>query len=379
MLDLSSQYRYMKRDIDSALKNCLKHQQWILGPEVKKLEESIAQYLRIKFCVGTSSGTESLLIALRALALKRSNQEYFTRAQKIITTPLTFTATGDAILRSGATPVFVDINPKTFNIDPQRILEYLKNNSKNVVGIIPVHLYGRACEMDQILAIAKDFNLFVVEDVAQAFGGTWNGKKLGSLGDLGSFSFFPSKNLGGFGDGGMVATNDPDLAEMVRILTKHGGKDKNNADHIGYNARLDTIQAAILLVKLKYINEFNKKRVAIAKIYQMELADCDGLILPAITPSHVFHQYTLRVVNNKRKHLQEYLAAKGISTMIYYPVLLPKMSLFQKIGEQADALASAEMVSSEILSLPIDPLFSKKEIIHICRSIRTGLKRHNGK
>lgn len=373
MLDLSLEYRHMKKEIDRALKDCLRHQKWILGPEVKKLEEKIAKYLGIDFCVGTSSGTESLVIALRALSLQRFNSEYFTREQKIITTPLTFTATGDAILRSGATPVFVDIAPETFNLDPQKIREYLRKNPDNIVGIVPVHLYGRACEMDQILAIAKEYKLFVIEDVAQAFGGTWKGKKLGSLGDLASFSFFPSKNLGGYGDGGMVAANDPGLAETVRMLTKHGGKDKNNVDHIGYNARLDTIQAAILLIKLKYINEFNKKRVAIAKMYQKELADCAELILPTIAPGHAFHQYTIRVLNNKRKQLQEHLAANGISTMIYYPVLLSKMPLFQKISEPAGTLASAEAASPEILSLPIEPLLQKREVLSICRCIHAGL------
>ena len=287
MLDLQLEYQYMKSDIDTAIKKCLDHQKWILGPEVEELENKIAAYLGVKHCIGASSGTEALVLSLRALAIKLKGQEYFDKTDEIITTPFTFTATGDAILRAGTTPVFVDIDPTTYNIDPANIWKYLTQNSKlqtrnsaNVVGIIPVHLYGQPCNMDEIMKIAKEYNLFVLEDVAQAFGGAWNGstgpalslskgspQKLGSVGTTGAFSFFPSKNLGGFGDGGMVSTNDDELAELMRMLLKHGGKDKYNVDHIGYNARLDTLQAAILLAKFKYIDEFNEKRRRIAEIY----------------------------------------------------------------------------------------------------------------
>ncbi len=246
MLDLKREYAYMKKDIDAAIKRCLDHQRWILGPEVKELEDNVATYLGVRHCVGTSSGTESLLLSLRALAIKLKGAEYFEKADQIITTPFTFTATGDTILRSGATPVFVDIDPVTFNIDPVKIREFLTRHStlgarhSRVMGIMPVHLYGQSCNMDEIMKIAEEHNLFVLEDVAQAFGGMWKDKKLGSIGTVGAFSFFPSKNLGGFGDGGMVATNDAEVAELLRMLLKHGGRDKYNVDHIGYNARLDT-------------------------------------------------------------------------------------------------------------------------------------------
>ncbi|MGD0232160.1 MAG: DegT/DnrJ/EryC1/StrS family aminotransferase, partial [Syntrophorhabdales bacterium] len=228
VLDLVRQYRHMEADIRAAIENCLKHQKWILGPEVAELEKTLAQYLGVSHCIGVSSGTDALVLSLRAMAIKLKGKEYFDREDEIITTSFTFTATGDAILRSGATPVFVDIDPLTFNLNPDRINDYMARNGKRVVGIVPVHLYGRPCEMDAIMQIAASYGLFVIEDAAQAFGATLRGRSIGSLGDVGAFSFFPSKNLGGFGDGGMVSTNDDATAALVRMLSKHGGKDKYN-------------------------------------------------------------------------------------------------------------------------------------------------------
>lgn len=381
LLDLKLEYEYMKADIDSAIQKCLKHQKWILGPEVKELEDKLAEYLGVKHCIGVSSGTEALVLSLRALAIKLKGHEYFDRTDEIITTPFTFTATGDAILRSGATPVFVDIDPVTYNIDPAKIREYLdalrlKPHASRVVGIIPVHLYGQACNMDEIMGIAKEYNLFVVEDVAQAFGGMWNGKKLGSISATGCFSFFPSKNLGGFGDGGMVSTNDDETANLIRMLLKHGGKDKYNVDHIGYNARLDTLQAAIVLAKFKYIDEFNARRVKIAEIYNKGLADIEGLVLPcARSPMpfadsvHVFHQYT--VMTSKRDELQAHLKEKGISTMVYYPFPLHKMKVFSDgSSKTAGSLSHAEQACNSVLSLPIEPLQNKNDTAYIIESIK---------
>jgi len=391
MLDLKLEYEYIKADIDAAIKKCLAHQKWILGPEVKELENKIAEYFNVKHCIGVSSGTEALLLSMRALAIKLKGQEYFDKTDEIITTPFTFTATGDAILRAGATPVFIDIDPATYNIDPAKIREYLTQNPKlktrnstNVVGIIPVHLYGQPCYMDEIMKIAKEYNLFVLEDVAQAFGGAWNGKKLGSIGTAGTFSFFPSKNMGGFGDGGMVSTNDDKLAELIKMLLKHGGKDKNNVDHIGYNARLDTIQAAILLAKFKYIDEFNERRQKIAEIYNHELSGVSGIMLPAnhsaIQPcnnsssqnhnGHVYHQYTIRVLNGKRETLQKHLKEKGIDTMIYYPVPLHKMRVFDGQCRMNGDIKESEKAVQEVLSLPMEPLMEKEVIAHIIETIK---------
>ncbi|MBM4333352.1 MAG: DegT/DnrJ/EryC1/StrS family aminotransferase [Deltaproteobacteria bacterium] len=385
MLDLRLEYEYMKEDIDSAIKKCLEHQRWILGPEVKELEDKIAEYLGVKHCIGVSSGTDALVLSLRALAIKLKGQEYFDRNDKIITTPFTFTATGDAVLRAGATPVFVDIDPGTYNIDPVKIKEYLQSAIRNpqsaIRGILPVHLYGQACNMDEIMAIAKKYNLFVLEDVAQAFGGMWQGKKLGSMGDLSAFSFFPSKNLGAFGDGGMVSTNDHELAKLVIMLLKHGGKDKYNVDHIGYNARLDTLQAAVLLAKFKYVDEFNDRRRKIAGLYNEGLKGLDGVVLPiAYSQSpialnhHVFHQYT--VSTSSRDHLQKYLNEKNINNMVYYPFPLHKMAVFQNGRSKiADGLKNAELACKNVLSLPIEPLQKEEVTAQVIEAVREGAKK----
>jgi len=372
MLDLKLEYDYMKADIDSAISKCLNHQQWILGPEVKELEEKIAAFIGSKYCIGTSSGTDALVLALRALAIKIKGQEYFEKSDKIITTPFTFTATGDAILRSGATPVFVDIIPDTFNIDPARIKKFLAaSNAQGVVGIIPVHLFGQACNMDEIMEIAGQHNLFVLEDVAQAFGAMWQNQKLGSIGIAGAFSFFPSKNLGGFGDGGMITTNDDKIAEIARMLLKHGGKDKYNVDHIGYNARLDTLQAAIVLAKLKYVDEFNEKRRKIAEFYTAALKTNKSIELPVTLPDahHVYHQYTIKVPVGKREALQKYLTESCISSMVYYPVALHKMKVFKENSLVADNVIISEKMVEQVLSLPVEPLLHSSQLEHIVTSM----------
>jgi dTDP-4-amino-4,6-dideoxygalactose transaminase len=363
MQDLRAEYEYMKAEIDAAISRCTEHQKWIFGPEVKAFEDKIAEYLGVKQCIGVCSGTEALVLSLRALAIKTKGQEFFSGEDEIITTPFTFTATGDAILRAGATPVFVDIDPKTYNIDPIKIREHLSShtarltpNDSRVVGILPVHLYGQSCDMDEISSVAKENRLFVVEDAAQAFGGGWNEKKLGSIGTLGAFSFFPSKNLGGFGDGGMVSTGDGELAELVRMLLKHGGKDKCNVNHIGYNARLDTLQAAILLAKFKFIDEFNEKRGRIAEMYNKALQGLDRLALPVSLPDagHVYHQYTIRT--EKRDELQKFLKENGVSTMIYYPLPLHQMKVFEGRSRNSGSLTHSEEACKSVLSLPIEPL-----------------------
>ena len=380
MLDLGLEYRYMKDEIDGALKKCLEHQKWILGPEVKELEERIAGYLGVKHCVGVSSGTEALVLSLRALAIKTKGKEYFDRSDLIITSPFSFTATGDAILRAGATPVFVDIDPGTFNIDARKAREYLEGGASGVVGIVPVHLYGQACDMGSLKTIAEKHGLFIVEDVAQAFGGGCRGKRLGSLGHAGAFSFFPSKNLGGFGDGGMISTNDTELAELAGMLLRHGGKDKYNVDHVGYNARLDTIQAAVLLAKMKHIDEFNEKRRGIASLYGRELEGAAGITLPGRLPGadHVYHQYTVRVGGGKRDALQGWLGEKGIATMVYYPVALHKMRVFDGRMAISDNLNEAEKAPREVLSLPVGPLMERGAAEKVAGEIRACLSSISG-
>ena len=376
MLNLQREYEYMKGDIDTAIRTCLEHQRWIMGPEVEELEGAIARFLDCEHCIGISSGTDALTLSLRALAISSRGQEHFEKKDEIITTPFTFTATGDAILRSGATPVFADIDPVTYNIDHGALRKYLGSGHGSVIGIIPVHLYGLACDMDEVMDIAREFDLFVLEDVAQAFGGAWGNNKLGSIGTAGAFSFFPSKNLGGFGDGGMVATDHEEIAGFVRMLLRHGGKDKYNVDHIGYNARLDTLQAAVLLAKLAYIDEFNEKRRRIADHYNEGLKGVDGLVLPGISegssgahPHHVYHQYTVRVVNGGRDELQRYLKENGVASMLYYPIPLNNMKVFKGRCKMVGELGQSEQAAREVLSLPIEPLMEEEEIVSVIRTV----------
>ncbi|MHB1657608.1 MAG: DegT/DnrJ/EryC1/StrS family aminotransferase [Burkholderiales bacterium] len=373
MLDLKLEYDYMKDNIDIAINKCLEHQKWILGPEVKEFEEKIASYIGVKHCIGTASGTDALVLSLRALAIKTKGKEYFDREDLIITTPFTFTATGDAILRAGATPLFVDINLKTYNVDTNKIKEALKEYKGKVIGIIPVHLYGNPCNMDEIVSIAKENNIFIVEDCAQSFGATWGNKQTGSFDDTGCFSFFPSKNLGAFGDAGTVVTDDDERAEIVRMLIKHGGKDKYNVEYIGYNSRLDTLQAAILLAKLGYLDEFNEKRRKIAKIYNENLKNIDWIELPEEQDNgyHVYHQYTVRLKEAKgeRDALQKHLHEKGIQTMVYYPLPLHRMKVFNRKCVVYGSLKNSELSASSVLSLPVEPLMGNEKAQRIADSI----------
>ncbi|MBI4357094.1 MAG: DegT/DnrJ/EryC1/StrS family aminotransferase [Gammaproteobacteria bacterium] len=373
MLDLPSEYQALKPEIDSAIARCLQDQHWILGPEVKALEEACAHYLGTKNSLGVSSGTSALVISLRALAIAKKGKDFFDSEDKIITTPFTFTATGGAILQSGATPLFVDIDPTTFNLDPS-LVEQALQTVPSVVGIVAVHLYGQSCEMDKLLTLSRKHNIFCVEDTAQAFGGAWQGKKLGTLGEAGAFSFFPSKNLGGFGDGGLIATGDAELAELARMLRQHGGKEKTNADYLGDNARLDTFQAAILLVKLKVVDEWNRKRQKIAERYTHAFREMPGLIPPqAQKNDSVFHQYTLRVMDGRRDALQAYLKEQGIHSVVYYPVPLHRMRLFQRMGTCFGKLECSEQMSTEVLSLPIEPLLSEEDTLRIVKEVQNFL------
>jgi len=372
MLDLKLQYQHMQDDIDAAIKRCLEHQRWILGPEVAELEEKAAAYLGAGQCIGASSGTEALVLALRGLAISRMGREYFDSTQEILTTAFTFTATGDAILRSGATPVFVDIDPLTFNMDLNLAAAYLEKNKGHVVGILPVHLYGRACDMDALLELASQYGLFVVEDAAQAFGGTWQGRNLGSLGDAGAFSFFPSKNLGGFGDGGMVAAGNEELAEVVRMLIKHGGRDKYNVDHVGYNARLDTLQAAVVLARMKHVDDFNQRRRDIAAMYSRGLAGVEGIRTPGMDePGHVWHQYTLRVEGGRRDALQAHLKENNVASMIYYPHPLHRMRVFENRFGTAGDLTHTEEACASVLSLPMEPLMGEDKVQRVIEGVRS--------
>jgi dTDP-4-amino-4,6-dideoxygalactose transaminase len=345
LLDLTREYNELAADLEKVMLQTASSSMYIMGPAVRQFENEILEYLGSKYCCGVASGTDALVLSLRALAIKTKGNEYFSSADEIITSPFTFTATGGSILRAGATPVFVDIDPNTFNIDPQKIEEAI---TPNTVGIIPVHLYGRPCPMDDINNLAKAHNLFVLEDVAQAFGATYKHQKLGTIGDLGAFSFFPSKNL-----------------------HRHGGIDKYNVEHIGYNSRLDTIQAAILLIKLKHIDRFNKMRRRIAACYDNQMQNISWLILPsADDQGHVYHQYTVRVKNGNRDLIQQQLQQYGIATAVYYPVPLHRMKVFEGRCRIASDMSQAELSCLEVLSLPIGPFLYEEEIECIADSIK---------
>lgn len=368
LLDLPRQQAEFSAEIDEALKRVTSGAAYILGPEVKMLEQQLASYLGVAHCSGVASGTDALVIALRALAIVRTGKEYFSPDDEVIVPSFTFTASGEAVLHAGATPVFVDIDPATFNINPEAAAAAVNSHT---IGLMPVHLFGNPCPMDAIMELARKHDLFVVEDVAQAFGASFGPSKLGSFG-TGAFSFFPSKNLGGFGDGGAVTTGEEELATVIRMLRTHGGRDKYNAEHIGYNSRLDTLQAAVLLVKLKHVERLNRCRRAIASYYDQHLCGLDWLTLPSAVPGgeHVYNQYTVRVLNGKRDLVQEKLREKGIGTAVYYPVPLHRMNLFAGRCKTAGSLEQTERACAEVLSLPIEPLLTEAELAYAGQCLR---------
>lgn len=375
ILNLKRLHNCIKNEIYGAFDEVFNKQRFILGKQVKELEEKISSYLGTKYAVGVASGTDALLLALKALSYKIYGREYFKAGDEIITTPFTFVATADTILLSGATPVFVDIDPYTYNIDPVNVRKYLTHNSSKVKAILLVHLYGRPCNMDEIMEIAKRFGVYIIEDVAQAFGGKWEDKKLGSMGIAGCLSFFPTKNLGGFGDGGMVVTDDKTVAETVNMLRKHGGKNKYNVSLLGHNSRLDALQASILLRKLKYVDKWNENKRKIAKIYDAQLSEVNGLILPiahnSLLITHVYHQYTIRT--KKRNELQSFLEEREVQTGLYYPIPLHKQKLFEGRKKIFGSLKSAELAAEQVLSLPIDPLQTEEEATYVANTIKEFL------
>ena len=319
LLDLKAQYATIRDEIKPAIDEVLESQLFILGEKVIKLEEAIANYSGSKFAVGVASGTDAILLALMALGVGYGDS--------VITTPYTFFATAGSIARLGALPVFVDIDPETYNISPQKIVECLKTASakEKIKAIMPVHLYGQCADMDPILAIARDHGLPIIEDAAQAIGSRYKERKAGAMSEFGCFSFFPSKNLGGFGDGGMVTTDNETLAEKVGILRVHGSKPKYYHKVVGLNSRLDALQAVALLVKIKHLDQWTAKRRKNADYYR-ERFQKNGLNefvgLPKVEEGnfHIYNQFVIRV--KKRDELQKFLTQAGIGTEIYYPIPL---------------------------------------------------------
>jgi dTDP-4-amino-4,6-dideoxygalactose transaminase len=362
LTDLKAQYESIKGEMEVAIAEVLQETNFILGKQVGLLEQEIAQYLGVRHAVGVASGTDALVLSLAALGIGKGDD--------VITTPFTFIATAEAISRVGARPVFCDIDEKTYNIDPAQIEKKIISSTK---AIIPVHLYGLPCAMDEILSISKKYKLRIIEDCAQSFGAEYKGKRAGSLGDCGCLSFFPGKNLGSYGDGGMVVTNEAELAEKIKILRNHGSKDKYFYVSHGFNSRLDTLQAAIVRVKLKYIDKWVTQRIACAKLYNELLKDIPNLSLPQ-TPAfakHAFNYYTIRVKKG-RSIIQGRLKESGIASAIYYPLCLHLQQVYQELGYKKSDFPVAEEAQEEVLSLPIYPELAQEQAERIAQILENN-------
>lgn len=347
LLDLSPEIDSLWDKINAAIQEVLCSGQFIMGPAVKAFEQEVAAYLGVKHAVGVNSCTDALVIALRALGVGTGDE--------VITTPFTFFATAEAVSQVGATPVFVDIDPRTFNLDPGLIEERITPRTK---AILPVHLYGQAADMDPILDIARRHGLKVLEDAAQAFGSEYKGRKTGTLGEAAAFSFFPSKALGAYGDGGLIATDDDALAETARMLRVHGARKKYFNETLGYNSRLDSIQAAILRVKLPHVDAWSEARHRAARVYDKLLEGVPGLVLPYQAPDakHVYHQYAVRILHGRRDAVRARLSEAEIDTMVYYPVPVHRLPIYADLGYR---LPVAEAAAEEVLSLPIWPQITR--------------------
>ncbi len=364
LLDLKAQYKPMRAEIGDAIQRILDAQSFILGQEVIDLEREIARYCGTAFAVGVASGTDALYLALKAMGIGQGDE--------VITTPFTFIATGGAIHNAGARPVLCDIDPKTYNIDPQKIGKHITKKTK---AIMPVHLYGLCADMDSVNAVARKNGLKVVEDNAQAIGATYKGKVAGSMGGAGGISFFPGKNLGAFGDAGAVVTNDEKLAEVIKKLRVHGSKSKYVHEMVGINSRLDNLQAAILLVKLKYLDGWTKKRQENAAYYNEQLKG-----LPLVTPfvpeycTHVYHQYTIRVPG-VRDGLMKFLNDNGVEARTYYPIPLHLQECFKSLGYKEGDFPESEKAMKEVVSLPVYAELAVQQKDYVVGKIREFLSR----
>jgi dTDP-4-amino-4,6-dideoxygalactose transaminase len=372
--DLTPQSSLIEEEIKSAFNEVFKTQQFIMGPQIEGLEKAIAGYCQTTYAMGVASGSDALFLSLMALGIGPGDE--------VILPPFTFFATAGSVSRIGATPVFVDIDPGTYNIDPKKIEEKITKKTK---AVLPVHLFGQCADMDPILQISNEKKLYVIEDAAQALGSEYKpqsnskGRRAGQMGNLGCFSFYPTKNLGAFGDAGMVVTNDPHLSEKVRILRVHGSQPKYYHKWIGINSRLDTIQAAILLVKFKYLEKWTKTRQRLAKKYEELFRDLLSLVeelrLPAIqyTNRHIFHQYVIRVP--KRDQLRKFLSEEGIGTDIYYPLPLHLQECFSFLKYRRGELPISEKASEETLALPIFPELKEDQQERVVDRIKAFYKK----
>lgn len=359
MVDLKIQYHQLKSEIDTAVLDALESTQFILGPNVTNLEQETASYLGSPHAVGCASGTDALHLAVLAAGIKPGDE--------VITTPFTFIATAEAICYAGAVPVFVDVDPKTFNIVPELIEQAITPRTK---AVIPVHLFGQPADMAAINAICKRHNLMLIEDCAQSFGAAFNGTMTGSIGTFGAFSFFPSKNLGGYGDGGLVTAATAEGAETLKMLRNHGSKVRYHHDVIGFNSRLDDLQAAILRVKLRHIDRFNQERRRVAYRYSEGLQDLVTVPFEDGKGLHVYHQYT--ILTDKRDQIMAALSEQQVASAVYYPIPLHRQNVF---AEQCQGLALpvAESIAARCMSLPIYPEMTNQQVDQVIAAVRGAL------
>jgi dTDP-4-amino-4,6-dideoxygalactose transaminase len=362
-VDLKAQYESIKPEIDAAISDVINQTAFVGGPFLASFEKAFADFCNVRNCIGVGNGTDALYLAVRALGIGPGDE--------VITVANSFIATSEAITAAGAKVVFADINPATYNIDITKIEEKVTPKTK---AIIPVHLYGQPADMDPILAIAKKHNMKVIEDAAQAHGAEYKGRRIGSIGDAACFSFYPGKNLGAYGDGGAIVTNDDELDEKVRMIANHGRLDKYDHKLEGVNSRLDGLQAAILSVKLRYLLTWTEGRRRNAYMYNDYLKGID-----VVTPEEikdvkaVYHLYVVRVKNGMRQKLQDYLASKGIATGIHYPIALPNLQAYAYMNHTQNDFPEATRVSQEIVSLPMYAELSEQQISFVAQSIRECL------
>lgn len=358
LIDLKTQYYGIKKEIDAGLMQLMEESSFVRGPKVAAFEKAFAEYHQVPYCVSLNSGTDALFLTFKALNVSPGDE--------IITVPFTFVATAETIRSAGASVKFVDIDSERYTLDPAKLDQAI---TPKTVGIVPVHLYGTPADMDPILAVAEKHGLWVIEDACQAHGALYKGKKVGTLGKAGAFSFYPSKNLGAFGDGGALITSDPKLAEQVSILRDHGQTTKYKSEMIGYNSRLDTFQAAILLIKLAYLDVWNQKRRTVAQWYREGLTGIKEVQLPAVFADceEVYHLFVIRA--EKRNQLAAYLESKGVSTAVYYVVPLHQQTPFSQNGK-LPPLPVSESLSQEVLSLPMYPDLSHEQVAYVVEKIK---------
>ena len=375
LCDLTRQAAELKSELMTAVERVLASGRYILGSEVVAFEQEVAAYLGAKYGIGVASGTDALELSLRALEIGPGD--------RVLTTPFTFFATASAILATGAVPVFADIDPPTFNLDPAQValalqgrspvLERLGIDAGTIRAIIPVHLYGQTARIHEIVALARAHRLVLVEDAAQAMGADIGGKA-GTFGDAGCVSFFPTKNLGGFGDGGQVVTDDPGLATWVRMLRRHGSSRPYEHHLVGTNSRLDELQAALLRVKLRHLDAWIAARRAHARFYDAALRGLDGVTCPQGSAGHTYHQYTLRIDGGKRDEIRHHLTARGVETQAYYRIPLHLQPALSHLGYQHGDFPVAEAASAEVLSIPMFPELRECERQWVVEAIREAVR-----